>query len=539
MFRKIMIVALSLVFTAALIACTPEGGQQTADLTSITWEGANDQVLPFETSFNVKANVRARGNDGNYYDSYITYTSVSSITADMLNTSNAGIHSIRYTVSIPREGTTNLVSEKWRYITVENPVAPPGQLIVNGDFSQGMVGWDHLDQMEGGVIQLSTGTDGLTAVVTAGTVPWSPRVTQMNIPFEMGKTYIITYEAKSSVARPINLQTGHILANDPWFTDFDHKEVVHNLTTDWAQYSWFFTHNIENVQGGILFELGAVSGQRIDATINIRNVNIVEQGAGGEDTLAPDLTGVPAVLTVPATVQFNPLQGVFAVDNVDGDITADIEVEIRNASNQVVGSVDTSVAGTYTVKYTVADAANNVTTKSTTVTVEAMNFGANLLGAQADFSSSPLGVDTNWDLYLADWQGYPGQGALAYDAAAQALKVTVSQVGETGYAVKFMHKNTELEQGATYLLEFTWRGSVARNGTLAIGFNDPTDPGIYYSYAPLKTFQIGTTSTYTFYLFTVEAGTDNRVEIGFELGQMTGSAIGNFFLESISLRKVT
>ncbi len=54
-------------------------------------------------------------------------------------------------------------------------------------------------------------------------------------------------------------------------------------------------------------------------------------------------------------------EGATATDNVDGDLTASIVT---------TGTVDTGVAGTYTITYTVTDAAGNVGTKTRTVTVQ-------------------------------------------------------------------------------------------------------------------------------------------------------------------------
>ncbi|MBA3927684.1 immunoglobulin-like domain-containing protein [Listeria rustica] len=58
---------------------------------------------------------------------------------------------------------------------------------------------------------------------------------------------------------------------------------------------------------------------------------------------------------------FNPLTGVTATDKEDGNLTSGITV--------VTNTVDTTKAGTYTVKYSVTDADNNTTTKTITVTV--------------------------------------------------------------------------------------------------------------------------------------------------------------------------
>lgn len=76
---------------------------------------------------------------------------------------------------------------------------------------------------------------------------------------------------------------------------------------------------------------------------------------------APELT-VPKNGDVDKGATFDPREGVTATDNVDGDVTAKVEV---------AGSVDTSKPGAYTLTYTVTDSRGNVTTVERIVTVVA------------------------------------------------------------------------------------------------------------------------------------------------------------------------
>lgn len=91
------------------------------------------------------------------------------------------------------------------------------------------------------------------------------------------------------------------------------------------------------------------------------------------DEIAPVLSGVTdATLEVGDT--FDNMTGVTATDETDGDVTTDIVV---------TGTVNLTMAGTYTLTYTVKDAADNETTGSRTITVTA-----------------PVVVD------VPDWTGY-------------------------------------------------------------------------------------------------------------------------------------
>ena len=77
------------------------------------------------------------------------------------------------------------------------------------------------------------------------------------------------------------------------------------------------------------------------------------------DTTAPTVMGADTT-TVEAGDTFDPLTGVSAMDIVSGDLTSAIAV---------LGSVDTSQVGDYTLTYTATDAAGNVTTVERVVSV--------------------------------------------------------------------------------------------------------------------------------------------------------------------------
>ena len=77
------------------------------------------------------------------------------------------------------------------------------------------------------------------------------------------------------------------------------------------------------------------------------------------DAQAPAITGVENA-TVYRGTTFKPTTGVKATDNHDGDLTKSITVD---------GTVDANTSGTYTLVYTVSDAAGNKTSVTRTVTV--------------------------------------------------------------------------------------------------------------------------------------------------------------------------
>ncbi|MBI9115129.1 GH92 family glycosyl hydrolase [Sanguibacter suaedae] len=103
--------------------------------------------------------------------------------------------------------------------------------------------------------------------------------------------------------------------------------------------------------------------QVFDGTV-IDQVTLTRAGGGdgGADTTAPEI-GVPDEDEVPQGQPFDPLAGVTATDDVDGDLTASVTVE---------GTVDTTTPGDTVLTYAVSDAAGNRTTVERTVTVVAV-----------------------------------------------------------------------------------------------------------------------------------------------------------------------
>lgn len=118
---------------------------------------------------------------------------------------------------------------------------------------------------------------------------------------------------------------------------------------------------------------------------------------------------IPTIIASDKTIKvgdkFNPLEGVTANDEEEGDLTHRIKV--------VANDVDTYTAGTYTVKYQVADSKGATTTKEITVTVKsdivlAKNIAINnksdnkvYIGGSKTITAS---VDENADLKEIDWK---------------------------------------------------------------------------------------------------------------------------------------
>jgi hypothetical protein len=102
------------------------------------------------------------------------------------------------------------------------------------------------------------------------------------------------------------------------------------------------------------------SGEKLGTVDQFGGIFIA--GSGGTDTTAPVIT-VPASTTLTVGDPFDPMTGVTATDDVDGDVTGSV---------QVLGSVDTSKAGSYALTYLASDANGNQAVTGRSVSVRAV-----------------------------------------------------------------------------------------------------------------------------------------------------------------------
>jgi hypothetical protein len=522
--QKLLIPSMFTLGVLILAAC---GGTSTT-LTSITIAGANDATIDFDSTFNFKTGVTATGNDGVSYTSSITLQSSSdavNLETGALDTTSTGVHAVRYNVV-----ASGITSQRWRYITVSDPVSTGGMLI-NPDFSLGTAGWDSVGyNADGSALTLSIQEGSLKAEVTAGSVhPYTPRFGQMNVPFEIDTTYEVSFRAKSLVEKDIRLQVGELLPEAPYYTDFiPGQTIIRKITTEWATYSYKFTHRLDNQRGGILFELGKVNGAQINTTMYFDDIAI-EESTADEDTVAPVFTGVQATVNLTVGSNYNPLTGVTAFDVVDGDLTEDIVVVIKNAQDAVVNAVVTSVAGTFTVEYSVEDSKGNEATAESAVTVVDLLFRDENLFTNGSFTTA---IGEEWSFYTRDWAPAPVVNR-SQDVAAGTYSLDITGGGNLSWNIQMNHAGAPLVEGQTYRLSFTGYASVARSFSAA--FENPAPNNI--NYGRKNGFEFGTTSSTTDFVFTVTQPTET-VRLTIELGAQAGFADGIVTFEEVRLQRL-
>jgi len=525
----ITLAALVLAACGTTSSSSQTSSTSTTTLSSITITGANDVSVEFDVDFNFLTGVTATGNNGQDFTSSITLSSISTAvntTTGVLDTTRTGVHTVQYRV---QSGT--IVATKFRNVTVQQPESTGGMLL-NPDFSLGTAGWTDpgvVYNESGSSIAFDIEEGALKVVVVASPVPYAPRFGQMNVPFEIDTTYEVSFRAKSSAVKPINLNAGELLTSAPWFVDFKPGQPeIRTIGTEWATYSYTFTHRLDNQRGGILFELGTVSGQKVDATMYFDDITI-EEATAGPDVTPPNFSGVVSSVSVLVGSTYDPLNGVTALDIVDGDLTDAIAVEILDSNNAVVNAVNTSAPAVYTVNYFVEDAAGNEATAQTTVNVVSLAFRNENLLANGSFGTA---VGDEWSFWSQDWGTAPVVNR-SQNVEAGTYSLDITNGGEASWAIQMNHVGAELVEGQTYRLSFTGSATVARKFSAAFDTGAPS----YDNYARKNGFELGTTSSTVDHVFTVTKAT-GVIRLTIEFGAQDGFANGVVTLSEVRLQRL-
>lgn len=161
------------------------------------------------------------------------------------------------------------------------------------------------------------------------------------------------------------------------------------------------------------------------------------------DTTDPLLFGVTDAVVDQGDTLFSLLAGITAIDDVDGTITSNIVVS---------GEFDVNTLGTYTITYSITDAAGNVTTLSRQVIVREKP-STELYVINGDFSEP---ISSGW----THWAGEGGtstativDGVLEYDITAN---------GGQWWSAQFSQPNLKITQGKNYKLVFDAKADIPR-----------------------------------------------------------------------------
>ena len=147
---------------------------------------------------------------------------------------------------------------------------PAAELVVNGNFSSGTTPW-HLGVYGGAASGKVANGEYVISTSAAGSAAWNIQFTQTGIKLEKGKTYTLTFEARSSSARTVEVNVG--MANSPWMSYSGAFNV--SLTTSMKQFSRTFTMTQNSdLNSRLEFNAGLAT-----PTLYLDNISIVEETA--------------------------------------------------------------------------------------------------------------------------------------------------------------------------------------------------------------------------------------------------------------------
>lgn len=222
-----------------------------------------------------------------------------------------------------------------------------------------------------------------------------------------------------------------------------------------------------------------------------------------QDTIAPVINGVDDV-TIYLNETFNPMAGVTATDNKDGDITSSITV---------AGVVDTTKEGTNFLVYTVYDAAGNKKQESRYVYV---TIDPSLIGDE---------IVQNGDFSLGNavWNVTDGEGSSStFDVVDGVGVLKVVTPSWNPWAPRLESNVIEFENGVTYEITFDAKADAVRSIHVQVGELLSGAPW-FDDYKPMQPqiFDLSTDwQTFTF-KFTMNKDTGPG-QLLFENGTVTG-----------------
>jgi TfoX/Sxy family transcriptional regulator of competence genes len=135
---------------------------------------------------------------------------------------------------------------------LENPEGD-NNLILNGAFASGLQNWNLLTFAPGAAQgSIATNQEYFANITNAGSEIWSVQLVQGPITLKAGKTYQLTYQARSSESRDIVLAVG--MSEAPWTKYL--QETIVTLTTGPKYYQHSFTMPVDLSTARLEFNLG-------------------------------------------------------------------------------------------------------------------------------------------------------------------------------------------------------------------------------------------------------------------------------------------
>ncbi|ERJ13627.1 carbohydrate binding domain-containing protein [Haloplasma contractile] len=214
-----------------------------------------------------------------------------------------------------------------------------------------------------------------------------------------------------------------------------------------------------------------------------------------EDTSAPELTGIEDVTFYVGQEEFDILDGVTATDDIDGDITNNIET---------IGIVKSDIPGLYTVRYKIEDEAGNLTQESRIVEVKR---GSGVVNGKFTHDT------TGWRTHIHSVYEASDGSSGTFTVENEEGKFVIDALGANNWSIQLFQEKFEFAKGDFYELSFKVKADEAR--TIEVVVEDPENG--YHKY--LDTQEVTVTSEWQTFTYDVVIDVDTETgKLGFLLG---------------------
>lgn len=416
-----------------------------------------------------------------------------------------------YTITYSATNSIGQTKEVERSISVAK-----GVNVQNGTFAYGKVYWEFHKPGGNATCTFSNGVATIKAE-SVGVEAWAIQLMQMGIAFEAGKTYELSFDAKSTTGRSLSAGFENVGANYAMMAD-GYQAITLNANEDFKRYSIYCTPTtaVSNVKAVIYagrnldIDLTASKNNPIDVIID--NVSVKEVSVASAEN-APRFENVDRAV-VTTKDQFDALPAVKAFDKTGKDISSKIEV---------VGEVPVSVSAEtrMLVSYRVTDDEGNFAYVNREVRYQIAKANVwNLINE--DFSNGTQG-------WTQDVNQSNGSGNAAFTAKEGTMEVDIKNGSGAGWHIQLFQTNVSLTANSIYRMKLVAKASENRSVTLEI-----SDPSNNFEVLFSERYDLGT--EYQTYILEYQPSKNYNVKVSLLLG---GQGANVVTIDELSNAKIT
>ncbi len=477
-----MILAFSFLSGCGSNQTTSDSDSISSEVGGIVWTGTEDTVVQLGDEFNLLEGVVATDPiDGELEvtlvdDDYFSYNYVSSYT-------------ITYSATNSREQT----STELRTIQVVK-----GVNVENGAFSLGKAYWK-FDRPGGNGTFSVISEEAVISITDAGTEAWAVQLYQTGLQFVGGKTYEMSFKAKSTYGRSVSAGFENV-SNNYQMMVAGYQAV--KLTSDWMTYSVMCTPTVDvGFVKAVLY-----LGQNLEIDSEARVTNPIDITL--DDIRVREVTMAPAgrapvfanadTATVSTKDAFDALPPVTAEDYQGANITSSIQAigEVPNSVNAQTGMM---------VSYRVTDSQGNFGYINRRISfVLARDNPFNLINDE--FVNGFQG----WTKDVNQTNG-TGVAEFTSDAENNTVIANITNGSTDNWHIQLFQSNVQLTASHVYRTTVRAKASAERNMTIEI-----SNPAA--SYAKLATDLVHLTTEYQTFVIEFVAQTNAAAKFSLLLG---------------------